>query len=401
MDDQGMTAEVGKYFDNMEQRFRHDAPAIGVHRVPSTIAAFIDDLFTDSSVTKPVGDLYIATHADGDGFMFVRLFRGQLNVRNKPTDVTDFEVLDQAMKPTRPGKIPDSLVGYVRATPPATDPLPTHSVHLKGCNIGRDRFLPGAGKPLAPFLVKWKEVFGGNVNVTAPKHFHGLLPETNHNGMFEYMEQELIVRTKAVKTPRGFRGFAKRKDLIDAYIAANLSYHDGTPIPDADWDKILVPKRMVADGGIATSIPLGKTIENLSSVPILKQLRIQREDVDWPITGAAGTPEADRLDTLRASIAADNRFKDTHPWPVYERRGFVDFDAYMDGHLWTFAVNGNDLACTGRRFDYTIVLPIVDRTVSPPAKRPLIFNFYPGVGSSEAAVLTGLLESDDHFFGRA
>lgn len=39
-----------------------------------------------------------------------------------------------------------------------------HSVHFKGCNVGK-----------APaFLTKFQEALGGNVMVTAPKHFHGL-----------------------------------------------------------------------------------------------------------------------------------------------------------------------------------------------------------------------------------
>jgi hypothetical protein len=73
----------------------------------------------------------------------------------------------------------------------------------------------------------------------------------------------------------------------------------------------------------------------------------------------------------------------------------------MDGHLWEFSTSGTDLVALGRRFDYTVVQPIVDRTVTPVANRPLIFNFYPGVGSSESPVLTGLDESNNHFFGRA
>jgi hypothetical protein len=405
--DHGMTAAVGGYFDNMQQRFRRDVPAINVRGVPSNIAAFIDDLFTDAGVTKPVGNLYIGTHAGSDGFLFVRLFRGQVDVLGDPTDVTDYEVLDQAMGPAHPAKIPDSLVGYQRGVPPAPDPPPTHSVHIKGCNIGRDRFLPRAGVPVAPFLARIKEVFGGNVNLTAPKHFHGLLPEDNHNGMFEYMEQELIVRTKAVKSGRGFRGFANRNALIEAYKAAHLNYYDGTPIPDADWDT-LVPRRMVENRGIAMSIPLGRTVENLPSVTVYKQFRIELERVDWTFTptGAVPTDPVQQLALLRASIAADSRFAATHPWPMYERRGFTDFASYMDGHHWSFSVSGGDLVCVGRRFDYTIVQPIVDRSVTPPANRPLIFNFYPGVGSSEPGVGSpqnprGLVESDGRFFGRA
>jgi hypothetical protein len=398
----GMTAAAGGYFDNMQQRFRRDVPPVEVRAVPSTVAKFLDDMFTDSGVTKPVDDLYIGTHAGGDGFLFVRLFRGQVDVRGDPTDVTDYEVLDQAMAPSRPARIIDSMVGYVHATPPAPDPPPTHSVHIKGCNIGRDRFLPATGKPMAPFLVRLKQVFGSNVNVTAPKHFHGLLPETNHNGIFEYMEQELIVRTKAVLVRGRWQGFLTRPSLIDAFRNARLRYHDGTPIPDADWD-FLVPRRMVDDRGITVSIPLGQTIENLSSVPIQKQFRIELERVDWTVTpgGTVPTDPVAQLAMLRASIAADPRFAATHPWPVYERRGFENLNAYMDGHDWRFTVSGSDLVCIGRRFDYTIVLPIVDRSVSPPANRPLIFNFYPGVGSPETPVLTGLVESDNAFFGRA
>jgi hypothetical protein len=400
--DHGMMAAVGPYFVNMERRFRRDVPAIEVHAVPATIAAFVDGLFTDGSVTKPVGDVYIGTHAGSDGFLIVKLFRGSVDAFGDPTDITDYEVLDQALNPARPARIQDSVVGYPRATPPAADPPPTHSVHIKGCNIGRDRFQPSAAPP-APFLVRLKQVFGGNVNVTAPKHFHGLIPETNHNGMYEYMAQELIVRTKAVRVRRGFRGFATRDELIAAYKAAHLSYHDGTPIPDADWDATLVPRRMAEDRGIAMTIPLGRTVENLTAITVNKQFRIQTERVDWIHSpgGAVPTDPGAQLAMLRASIAADARFAATNPWPLYERRGFADFNAYMDGHDWQCTINGGDLVCIGRRFDYTIMLPIVDRSVTPAANRPLIFNFYPGEGSTDAPILTGLVESDNHFFGRA
>jgi hypothetical protein len=395
-----MTAQVGPYFDNMEQRFQQDVPPITVHRTPAHIARFIDDLSTDAGVTKPVGDLYIATHAGGDGFLFVRLFRGQVDALGDPSEVTDYEVLDQAMGPSRPGRIPDSLVDYHRGTPPAADPAPTHSVHIKGCNIGRDRFSPAAGRPSAPFLAKLKQVFGGNVNVTAPKHFHGLLPETNHNGVFEYMAQELIVRTKAVRTGRRLGGFATRAAAIAAFDAAQLQYHDGTPIPAGDW-AALVPSKLVDTRGIKSTHPLGRTIENLKAVTVERQFRVEREQVRWTLTGKASTPAANRLAVLRASIAADGRFAATHAWPMYERRGFVDFATYFDGHLWDFTTKDGDLLATGSRFDYTVVLPIVDRSVTPVAKRPLVYNFYPGVGSPDAPVLTGIVESDNHFFGRA
>jgi hypothetical protein len=88
-----MTAAVGGYFDNMQQRFRRDFPGIGVRSVPTSVAASIGHLSNDASVTKPVDDLYVGTRAGGDGFLFVRLFRGQVNVLGQTTDVTDYDVL--------------------------------------------------------------------------------------------------------------------------------------------------------------------------------------------------------------------------------------------------------------------------------------------------------------------
>ncbi len=396
--DHGMLAETGPYFDNMDLRFRQDVPAINDHGVPKHIADFIfDKLFNEAAVVKPVGDLYIGTHAHGDGFLLVKLFRDSVDVLGDPIDVTDMEVLDQALGPSKPAKIPDSLIGYQSGPP-------THNAHIKGCNIGKNR-LRDTLTPINPFLVRFKQVLGGHVNVTAPKHFHGLLKEDNHSGIFEYMAHEFRVRTKAVPTKGGgFRGFADRPALIQAYKDAHLHYYDGTAVPDDDW-KSLVPAKMVDNRGIKLTIPLGKTIESLPSVTLDKQFRIETERVDWTLP--AGTFPADkpgRLNKLKASIAADARFADIHPWPMWERRGFTKFTDYWDGHLWNVdAVDkqSGDLLCIGRRIDYTIVQPIVDRSVTPAANRPLIFNFYPGVGSTEQPILTGIVESDNHFFGRA
>ena len=402
--DHGMTAQVGSgdpkkpnYFDLMELRFRQDVPAISVHGVPRHIAAFIfDGLFNEAGVVKPVGDLYIGTHAHGDGFLLVKLFRDSVDVLGDPIDVTDMEVLDQALGPSQPAKIPDSLIGYQSGPP-------TRSGHIKGCNIGKNRFRDTL-QPINPFLVRLKQVFGSHVNVTAPKHFHGLLPETNHNGIFEYMAHEFRVRTIAVrKRGGGYRGFANRSELIQAYKDAHLRYYDGTAVPDDDW-KSLVPKQMVDNRGIKVTISLGRTIENLPSVTLDKQFRIEIEQVDWTLPdGSYPADRAGRLAALKASIAADARFGTSHPWPMWERRGFTNFTDYWNGHLWDVdAVDkkGN-LLCVGRRFDYTIVQPIVDRSVTPATNRPLIYNFYPGVGSTEQPILTGIVESDDHFFGRA
>ena len=120
------------------------------------------------------------------------LFRGQVNAVGNPTDVTDFEVLDQAIGPS-PSKraIPDSLVGYTpRNAPARTPPRPTACTSRVATSAGTASS-PRTDRRWLPSRQASNRSFGGNVNVTAPKHFHGLLAEINHNGIFEYMEQEL------------------------------------------------------------------------------------------------------------------------------------------------------------------------------------------------------------------
>jgi hypothetical protein len=275
--------------------------------------------------------------------------------------------------------------------------LNTDASHVKGCNIGTDRFL-GARQPPNPFLVHLKEAFGDHVNVTAPKHFHGLLSESAHNGTFEFMCHQLEVRTK---TP-----FGSRAGLITACKNANLHYYNGDPIPDGDWET-LVPNKIPLAGTsklpVKMSLPVGQTIANLTSVTITKQFRVHTEEVNWTHDPGAGNPiptdKPGRIDMLNDSIAADTRFDEDHDWPVWERRRFPKFDDFMDGHDWSFSISQGKLVCVGRRTTYTVVEPIVDRT--KPAPRPLIYNFYPGAGSAQAPILNGLVESDNDFFGRA
>jgi hypothetical protein len=399
VDDHGMTAAAGDYFTNMETRFHLDHPAISVHSVPSSIEKFINDLF--GNTPPPIGDMYIATHASSDGFLFVTLFSGAVDANGNPTDVTDMEVLDQALAPSKPVKIPDSMIGYQSGAP-------THSVHIKGCNIGRNRFRANL-QPPNPFLVRMKKALGEHVKMTAPKHFHGLIPENSHKGMYEYMAHEFIVRTKAVSRKGKWQGFPDRNALITAYKNAKLTYYDGSLVPDTEWNATLVPKKIsMAAGSKITkgvSLPLGRTIEGLTSVPVPTEFRVEIEPVFWPLpAGSFPADEPGRLAKLKASIQADARFASSHPWPMWERRNFTNFNDYWNGHDWsvkTVSKKTGELLCVGRRVDYTVVSPIVDRSVAPPSPRPLIYNFYPGPGSTQQPILTGFVESDNRFFGRA
>lgn len=373
---------------NLRAMFTRRPNTTLVHRRRvTTIRDFLARLGADPAVTPPIGDLVVGSHAGSEGFLTIRLSRVQAGA-------TDFEALHASLG-TGPGSvaIPDTLIGHTPG-----DPI-THSFHVKGCNVGADRKDRTRIPPAAPLLVKLKEALGGHVNVTAPKHFHGIVPAPG-TGIFEYMAYEFKIGVQPTVGARGrLVGFADRAAALTAFQGAQFRYIDGTLIPDADWEP-LIPGRIDRTDDRSVAAPLGATVGTRQTITVRRQFRVQRDNVSWPIDFPAAsdvpTSRAGRLTALRASIASDGRFDAAHPYPLYERFGFDSFANYFDGYHWTFRVGGRFLRCTGTRFVYTVLLPIVDR-----ATGNVIFNFYPNAGSTITAVTNGLRESDNLFFGRS
>ncbi len=351
-----------------------------------TIHDFIDRLEIDPAVTPPIGDMVIGTHAASKGFMTIRLSRGQAGF-------SDFEgVHDSIGAGSDSVAIPDALIGF------ASGGAVTHNFHIKGCNVGRDR-TDTSRTPAAPFLVKIKEALGDHVNVTAPKHFHGLDPASGV-GMFEYMAYEFKLGVTPTVGARGkLRGFADRDAALAAFRAGGFTYLGNVAVGNADWIP-LIPNDITKTKNESIKVPLGTTIGTRQTMNVRRQFRFETDDVDWTLTfpNAADIPsdKPGRLAQLRADIPRDDRFKPTHPFPQYERLGFTSFTDFFAGYHWSFGTSKRDLVCKGVRFIYTVLLPIVDRTTGN-----VIFNFYPDVGSTIPAVTTGLRESDNQFFGRA
>jgi hypothetical protein len=98
---------------------------------------------------------------------------------------------------------------------------------------------------------------------------------------------------------------------------------------------------------------------------------------------------------LKTAIARDPRFASTHVWPAYVRAGFATLDDYMDGHLWNFGVKNAGPLSIGYRYEYTVVLPIMD-TSGPKPK--LFYNFYPAAGAAGTTISTGIPQSDPRFY---
>lgn len=368
-------------------------------RTETTLREFIKNL-NDDLALHPVGDLLVGAHANSEGQLYILAFPGQANAAGSPTNRTEFEHLEQTMETTTAGllrriRIDDHTIDF-------TSPPPTRFLHFKGCNLGK----------ALPFVTKLKEALGNHVDVTTPKHFQGAIgvtPKGNH-GSFEYMAYEFQVQTPATVNAKGdLQGFATRADLIDAFDGKGFSYIDGTRVPKADWETKWVPtKDVTKTQSFLMVLPLGATVAGLKALAIKpkttkkkitkgsREFRVTTIPSQWMfVPSAAATTYAARVAELKTRIGQDPRFNSNHVWPMYERAGFASLDEYMDGHLWNFGVKNAGPLATGVRFEYTVVLPIIDNSGPKPK---LFYNFYPAPGATQAAITTGIVQSDARFY---
>ncbi|MGQ0601210.1 MAG: hypothetical protein ACT4QE_05880, partial [Anaerolineales bacterium] len=225
------------------------------HRRITTLRQFITHLDVTNAITKPIGDVLLGAHANSEGKIFLPMFPGQ-------DGSTKYETLEQTLaNAARSVNIPDTVIGYTTG-----DPI-THSVHFKGCNIGK----------VPRYLTKFKEALGDHVNVTAPKHFHGLTPVVNV-GMFEYMAYECDIIQKDA--------FPDRAAALTAYQNGAFTRIDGTPVPQADWAN-LIPARI--DRTFETQIvsTLGVTIGQTQTILTPRQFRLKNDaSFSWTIVFA-------------------------------------------------------------------------------------------------------------------
>ncbi len=337
---------------------------------------FVDHLNNSPSITRPIGDVLIAGHANDGGDFFVPLHRGQKGA-------TTYELLEDSY--TDPAKeiiLADATMGHTPGDPP------NRYVHIKGCNIGK----------ALPFLGNMIFAMGAAINVTAPKHFHYLYHH-RHYGVFESMQYQF----RAMNPTR----FATRAELITALMATTPQYYDGTNVPQPDLEA-WIPRTIRSTQKFDVRARLGITLGRRSTIEVEREFRVRpdRLVLRIPITGTAPGNQADQLTALDTHLGnlrfrdddVESSFSPDHPFPAFVRQGYASKQAFLDGYTWTFSLNRRrtTLVATGIRYVYTLAIPITDR-----ASGNLMFNFYPNDGSAHAAILTTLDTSDSRFFETA
>ncbi len=360
--------EMGHLLDNRPTTDLLPRSLLSVH-------AFIEQLDTLSSVTKPVESMFIASHAHPSGQLKINL------VATQKGDFADFETLEAAVT-SRTIRIPASL----RTNPDGT-PFPATRVRIRGCRVGS----------AAPFMDKLKEAFGGIVSVSAPKHFHVIWPLFHPNefeGMFEWLAYSFSVHSKTPLT---------QAQVQKAMRDSEFEFWDGTKVPDAKWTT-WVPAKPYKSAKFGMNLTLGTTI-GPKNVKLIKTSDGRRWRYGKPGFFGANVPlpakpstRADGIAKLRAPLQAQDYMKDDHPFPVWARYGYDDYDDFFDNvnWTWTWDPGAGKLRATASRHEYTAILPITTRTAAKPDNGNLIFNYFPDAAA--AASFISLRDDDPTLF---
>jgi hypothetical protein len=351
------------------------------------LQSLIGELQSNAAVAKPIDDLIVVGHANHEGFLQIPMFPGQKGL-------TTFEVLA------------DTLVtsGHAIAIPTSVATAAS-TVHIRGCNIGKDQ----------NFLNQMKLALGNVVDVTAPVNFDGFRWESD-SGAFEYMCHEFFV-SSPTKLPDQTAILAAFVAQMTRLAAANTPwlFADGTAVTSDNlktWIGTGAPfAHEVEDAQLAQSLGSGK--RKRTTLKVWHQFRVELQKFPWPATFASvGAIPSDHQAAFEQSIRNDPKFQSDYGSPEYERWGYDDVDDFINGFAgtkdaatakpgtWSHQVQKGppaQLVSTGFRWQYTIVQPI---TQAADPTTPLIFNYYPNAGSADVPIVS-LFETDARFFAQS
>lgn len=341
-----------------------------------SLAAIVRSLLTYPDVTNPIRHMIVSSHANAEGNLQIRLQDGD----SKFIDYDDLNALVQNSKETKTNPIRIDI-DLLSPRPRGNDQVPY--LHFKGCRIGQS----------PPFLRLWKEALGGEVEVTAPKHFHEVAPF--RNGVLEYMgygfdvfcpfpikDRAALIRELYTRSQQG-QFVQINKDPIPLQV-----WMDWTPEHIRLPAKPLPRKKKLDPWKRAHTFYVRLQNRSLEPIQIYTYLRYATRylfnEHEVPADQSLNTEEK-RKRYIRNFLERDHRFQ-VREFPFHQRLGYRTLDEFMEGWEWR-------LDATGKYFDpirheYTLIHPIAGS-----AKR-LFHNFYQG----NQTITVMLKEDDPRFF---
>ena len=144
-------------------------------------------------------------------------------------------------------------------------------------------------------------------------------------------------------------------------------------------------------------LKLGQQIGSRKTIPYELEFRCVRfpytYTITYPSPGDVPKQKTQREQELEQNIKNNPIFNSSYGYPEYERNGYGSANDFIQGHKWRFAKKNKKLLCTGTRYEYTLIPPIVDVNTGN-----VLFNFYANAGYAHPSIVNGLTENDARFF---
>jgi len=348
----------GSHAENYMNR-RPATTAIVSSNTINSLDAILRTIISGSSITTPIKDVLVVSHANAGGYLFIKL-RNNDQLNHITYNSLEEYLNDQNRPQLTSRQIKDNV-----------------NIHIRGCNIGKE----------TRFLDLIKRLFGNNVTVTAPKHLDRFAfftsGSTTHR--YENMVYHFIIFNR---TP-----LANKQEVEDAFVNHTPSFSDvlGNTISRAQFT-----------AWIPQNVSANSTTNHVFTNPIDPQLTIEREFrhrhdnplFTYNISLNSNPPANQRIDILKQVLGNDDTMKTSHTFPTYEQLGYSSLDDFVDNLNWQFNWNNsaNNLNCRGSRHSYELRIPVTD------ANNSLYVNAFLATGNRQF-VHQQILETDSKFFG--
>ncbi len=209
-------------------------PAAG--RVPRS-KTNLQDILDWIDVAIPVGDevgtVFLVSHASEHHVSF--LFTAA------QTDPSVYTVLVDIQVPGGPFRAP---IRFLSAPPAGASPI---QIVIKGCRIGESE----------AFLRLLKKLMGGQVQVTAPRHFNVFFAVENKSSAY-VIDCLSYNRELHRKAP-----IANHADLVTAFTGAGFPRYNGSPQPAGEMSDLLDQLKKPVKLDVSKYLPTAKTASQL------------------------------------------------------------------------------------------------------------------------------------------
>ncbi len=338
----------------------------------------------------PAGIIFIGTHGD-EGYMHIPY---AVVTANSAPELGTYDTIAKADD--------QNLCNLAAAVHDANT-----KIKVRGCNIGQS----------LEYTERLKESLGGQIEVSAPKHFH-LARIIPHCGAYEGFCYEFGIYRKVPFT--GNTRAIVRTAIVSAFQAETFMLYDSTLSIQNTWWESWIPTSGIPTSAPSTELRLavphhirfnpplpvtrGTPIETRNLRVVSGMFRIKRELFTWYKGGVPSEPsQEDMIDQLHEHMRNASEFQDesaVNPYAMHKRVNADTFDDFLDLFEWTVRYSSNEdtIFGTGTRFKYTAVVPITtDPDPNDLTKNHLIYNFYPDTNNPVPPVAQ-IVESDSKLF---